>query len=118
MAAKKNLIHLPRTRDKIRASMLVNRLMNQPLVKCDMAPSQVRAAWLVVRRILPDLKPIKVEYEGTRSYVDTIREASYRCDQHKIAKWQKAEGKRQEQTREARKEVCEKVKVTAKADCL
>jgi hypothetical protein len=118
MAAKKNLLHLPRTREKIRASMLVNRSMNHVLGKCDMMPSQVRAARLVPRKILPDLKSIKVEYEGTRSYVDTIREASYRRDQHKIAKVQKAEGKRQEQTREARKEVCEKVKVTAKADCL
>ncbi|HEX2242194.1 MAG TPA: hypothetical protein VHK27_02845 [Gammaproteobacteria bacterium] len=92
--------------------------MNHVLGRCDMTPSHVRAAWLVVRRILPDLKSIKVEYEGTRSYVDTIREASYRRDQHKIAKVQKAEGKRQEQTREVRKEVCEKVKATAKADCL
>jgi hypothetical protein len=56
--------------------MLVNRSMNHVLGKCDMMPSQVRAARLVPRKILPDLKSIKVEYEGTRSYVDTIREAS------------------------------------------
>ncbi len=70
MAAKKNMLHLPRTREMIRASMLVNRLMNQLLGKCDMTPSQVRAAWLVVRRSLPDLKPIKVEYDRTPGYVD------------------------------------------------
>ncbi|MDQ4148097.1 MAG: hypothetical protein M3120_10570 [Pseudomonadota bacterium] len=44
-----------------------------------MAPSQVPAAQLVLRKILPDLKPVKVEYEAAPSYVDAIR-AGYRCD--------------------------------------
>ncbi len=30
---------------------------------------------MVLRKILPDLKPIKVEYEAAPSYVDAIREA-------------------------------------------
>ena len=41
-----------------------------------MTPSQIRAARLVLRKILPDLKPIEVEYETTPSYVDALREAS------------------------------------------
>ncbi|MDQ4146848.1 MAG: hypothetical protein M3120_04020 [Pseudomonadota bacterium] len=46
----------------------------------------------MLRKILPDLKPIKVEYESPQTYVVAIRAASYQYDQHKIAKTQKAEG--------------------------
>ena len=56
--------------------MLINRPMNHVLGKCDMTPSQVRAAQLVLRKTWPDLKTIKVEYEAAPSYVDAIR-ASY-----------------------------------------
>ncbi|HEX2244185.1 MAG TPA: hypothetical protein VHK27_13240 [Gammaproteobacteria bacterium] len=52
-------------------------------------------------KTLPDLKPIKVEYDAAPSYVDAIRPADYRCDQHKI-EGAKSEGERQEQTREAK----------------
>jgi hypothetical protein len=57
--------------------MLINRLTNHVLGKCDMRPSQGRAAQLVLRKTWPDLKTIKVEYEAAPSYVDAIR-ASYR----------------------------------------
>jgi hypothetical protein len=56
--------------------MLVNRLVSHALGKCDMTPSQERAAQLVLRKTWPDLKTIKVEYEAAPSYVDAIR-ASY-----------------------------------------
>jgi hypothetical protein len=79
MAARKNLTQLPRTREKIRASMLMNRLQDFVLGKCTMTPSQVRAAQLVLRKTLPDLKAVKVEYEAAPSYVGAIR-ASCRCD--------------------------------------
>ena len=55
---------------------MINRLTNHVLGKCDMTPSQVRAAQLVLRKTWPDLKTIKVEYEAAPSYVDAIR-ASY-----------------------------------------
>ncbi len=35
---------------------------------------------LALRKVLPDLKPIKVEYEAAPSYVDAIREANSRRD--------------------------------------
>jgi hypothetical protein len=76
MAARKNLTQLPRTRDKFRNTMLIHRLQDHVLGKCDMTPSQIRAAQLVLRKALPDLKPVKVEYEAASSYVDAIREAS------------------------------------------
>ena len=59
---------------------MMNRLMNHVLGECDMTPSQVRAAQLVLRQTLPDLKPVKIEYEAAPSYVDAIRETSYRRD--------------------------------------
>ena len=80
MAARKHLTQLPRTREKIRASMLINRLMNYVLGKCDMTPRQVRAAQLVLRKIRPNLKPVKVEHDAVPSYVDAIREANSRRD--------------------------------------
>ena len=78
MAARKNLTQLAQTREKIRTSMLINRLVNHALGKCDMTPSQVRAARLVLRKTLPDLKPVKVGYEAAPSYVDAIHEANSR----------------------------------------
>jgi hypothetical protein len=72
MVARKNLAQPPRTREKIRASMLINRLQDHVLGKCTMTPCQVRAARLVLRTTLPDLKSIKVEYDSAPSYVDTI----------------------------------------------
>ena len=76
MATRKNPIQLPRTRDKIRASMLMNRLIDHALGKCTMTSSQVRAAQLLLRKTRPDLKAVKVEYAAAPSYVDEIR-ASY-----------------------------------------
>ncbi len=78
MAARKNLTQLPQTRNKIRTTMLINRLQDFVFGKCTMTPSQVRTALAVLRKNLPDLKPVKVEYEAALSYVDAIREASSR----------------------------------------
>jgi hypothetical protein len=80
MAARKNLTQLPKTREKIRTSMLINRL-NHALGKCDMTSSQASAPFKLLRKTLFDLKPIKVEYEAAPSYVDAIREAN---SQHEI----------------------------------
>jgi hypothetical protein len=81
MTARKNLTQLSHASQKIRASKLMDRLVNQNLSKCTITPSQVCAAWLVLRKALPDLKPIKVEYEAAPGYVDVIREAN---SQHEI----------------------------------
>ena len=60
--------------------MLINRMMNHVLGKCDMTPSQVRAAQLLLRKTLPDLKPVKVEYEAEPSHVDAIRASCHDPD--------------------------------------
>jgi hypothetical protein len=59
---------------------VVNRLVDHVLGKCDMTPIQVRAALLVLRKILPDLKPVKVEYDSAPSYVDVIRASNHEPD--------------------------------------
>jgi hypothetical protein len=64
MAARKRVTQLPRTREKIRTTMLINRLQDFVAGKCEMTPSQVRAAKLVLCKTLPDLTPIKVEYDS------------------------------------------------------
>ncbi len=67
MTARKNLTQLPQTREKIRPTMLINRLQDFVLGKCEVTPSHVRTAKLVLRKTLPDLKPIKVEYDSAPS---------------------------------------------------
>jgi hypothetical protein len=78
MAARKNLTRLPSTREKITTTILINRLQDFILGKCTMTPNQVRATLAVLRKTVPDLKPIKVDYEAGPSYVDAIREADSR----------------------------------------
>ncbi len=78
MAARKHLTQLPRPREKTRASMLMNRLIDHALGKCEMTSSQVRTAQLVLRKTLPDLEAVKIKYDSVPSYVDAIREANSR----------------------------------------
>lgn len=59
MAARssKVLLH-EQWREKIQASMLLNRLRDHALGKCDMSPTQVRAAEVLLRKTLPDLSSV------------------------------------------------------------
>ena len=63
MAARKRLRLALKTRERIRTSMLINRLLNHVFGRCEMTPTQVKVALAVLRKTLPDLKPIKVVYE-------------------------------------------------------
>jgi hypothetical protein len=67
MAARKHLCLALKTRERIRTSMLKNRLQDHALGRCEMTLSQVKAASIVLRKTLPDLKPIKVVYEDAPS---------------------------------------------------
>lgn len=60
MAARKNLSHIDRTRAKIQASMLINRLQNFANGKegVEMSPAQVRAAEVLLKKSLPDLSAV------------------------------------------------------------
>jgi hypothetical protein len=60
MAARKRRRLARKTCERIRTSMLVNRLQDYALGKCEMTPTQVKAASAVLSKTLPDLKPIKI----------------------------------------------------------
>jgi hypothetical protein len=60
MAARNNLTHLERTRAKIQASMLINRLQDFAKGKpgVEMSPAQVRAAEVLLKKSVPDLSAV------------------------------------------------------------
>jgi hypothetical protein len=72
MAARKSLRLAAKTRERIRTSMLINRLQDHIFGKCEMTPTQVKAALSSLRKTLPDLKPIKVVYEDAPSDIDVL----------------------------------------------
>jgi len=66
MAARKSTPFLDeRWRQKIQASMLINRLTDHAAGRNEMTATQVRAAEILLKKILPDLAA--VEYSGETS---------------------------------------------------
>lgn len=63
MAARNNLSHLDRTRAKIQASMLINRLQNFANGKVQMNAAQVSAALGLIKKVVPDLSSVSHEGE-------------------------------------------------------
>src|SRR3989304_5873529 len=55
MAANKRLWQTDKTREKIRISMLVNRLQDHVEGKADMTSTQVKAASVLLSKVMPDL---------------------------------------------------------------
>lgn len=65
MAVRKNLTQTQKTRDKIRASQLINRLTKHALGDDEiMSTSQVNAAKALLNKVLPDLKAMEHTGEG------------------------------------------------------
>lgn len=63
MAARTNKpLHDDRTKERIRASQLLNRLTQHANGEVELTPSQVQAAKIVIGKIVPDLKA--VEHSG------------------------------------------------------
>lgn len=64
MAARKNRItHDAKTRQKIQASQIVNRLINHTLGEVEMTSTQVRAAEILLKKTLPDLSQMTIDAE-------------------------------------------------------
>lgn len=55
MAARLNPRHDAKTREKIQTSQLINRLMAHANGECEMSTTQVRAAEILLKKVLPDL---------------------------------------------------------------
>jgi hypothetical protein len=59
-------------REKIRTSMLINRLIDHAIGKVEMTPTQVRAAEICLKKTLPDLSASENKNETTVRYVARI----------------------------------------------
>ena len=68
MAARKHLPHSERTREKIKTSMLINRLQSFVEGKVELNAAQVSAALGLVKKTLPDLQAVELG-GGTESTV-------------------------------------------------
>ena len=53
------------TRERIQASMLINRLQSHILGECDMKPTQVQAALGLLKKAMPDLQSVESKSEVT-----------------------------------------------------
>ena len=62
MAARKHLSHLERTREKIKASMLINRLSDFVEGKIELSGPQVTAALGLIKKVVPNQQ--SVLYDG------------------------------------------------------
>lgn len=65
MPRKPGYKHTERTRDKIKATSLVNRLHKVAMGEVDADPTQVNAAKALLNKVLPDLK--STELSGSLS---------------------------------------------------
>jgi len=69
MAARKNLTHDAKTRERIKSSQLINALVKHALGECEMSNTQVRAAEILLRKTIPDLSAIEMSGETTTTFV-------------------------------------------------
>lgn len=61
MAARKSTPELREDwRNKIKTSMLLNRLMEHVLGECEMSATQVKAAETLLKKTLPDIKAMEL----------------------------------------------------------
>lgn len=68
MAARKNAWHPDIVRRRIRATQLMRRLRKHALGKCEMSATQLKAAEILLRKVVPDVK--QVEHTGTVNHVN------------------------------------------------
>ena len=73
MAARKRPGLSEATRERIRTSMLVNRLEKHALGKVDMEPTQVRAIEVLLRKTLPDLSAVEHTGEVKAGFNFTVK---------------------------------------------
>jgi len=65
MAARTSKVVLTDSwREKIRTSMLINRLQNHVVGRIEMSPTQLRAAEVLLRKRLPDLNATELTGPG------------------------------------------------------
>ena len=60
MAARKNLSHDKKTREKIKTSQLINRLEDHVLNELELSATQIKAIEILLKKTMPDLKQVEV----------------------------------------------------------
>ncbi len=75
MAARKRNWTPDIVRERIRTSMIVNRLTKHVLGKVEMKPSQVTAALGLLKKSIPDLSAIQHSGEITQRHVSELSDA-------------------------------------------
>src|SRR5262245_38352386 len=72
MAARKQKFQTDATRAKIRAAYLIRRLQLHVAGKINLSPTQIRAADILLRKIIPDLTQATITSDITRRYVAEV----------------------------------------------
>lgn len=70
MAARDRTWTPDKVRQKIRTSMLINRLQNHVLGRLDMSKTQLQAAGILLRKTLPDMIAQTVDHRPLESMAD------------------------------------------------
>lgn len=70
MAARKRTWTPDVVRQKIRTSMLINRLQNHVAGRLDMSKTQIQAAGILLRKTLPDMVAQQIERRPLESMAD------------------------------------------------
>lgn len=82
MAARIRKLKLTDTwREKIRVGMLLNHLRNHVLGRHEMTPTQVRAAEILLRKVLPDQATVEHSGEVQHSYIARMPEVANTTEQ-------------------------------------
>jgi len=61
MTARKNTAQLPRTRQKIQATLLIKKLQDHILGKSYMTQSQEAAALSLIQKVVPDKRAVRLD---------------------------------------------------------
>ena len=69
MAARKNVFHDQKTRDKIKGSQIINRLQKHIFGKLELSQSQVTAALGLLKKTTPDIKQVELSSDPDRPLV-------------------------------------------------
>lgn len=73
MAARKNKVTLDeKWREKIRTSMLINRLHNHVVGKLEMSQTQIRACEILLKKVAPDLSATELSGDMSLSHESSL----------------------------------------------
>lgn len=63
-ATKRNAMLIEETRKRVQTSQLINRLQDHGFGKIELAPTQIKAIEILLKKTLPDLQSVSAEVTG------------------------------------------------------